>query len=322
MSGMRALFDLMAEQHGVATTSQARALGISRRVELRMLATGSLQSPARDVLTAGGAPITFEGRAMAAVLSPGVTAVSHGAAARLHGLDGFERHETVDVIGCQGANPHPALGTTVHYTRGPLLDHVVSVGKIPTMSIASTLALLAPDVGIGPTARALDSALRLGVPTDELRTVAQAWRRRGRSGPPALLMLLGERIDNRLPRSWFQRIAGRILATAGIRLVDEYPVRTRDGILLAELDLADPLRKVGVECQSWEWHATPTAQHRDARRKGMLRQLGWEIVDVWWSDLRHPERVISEVAYLLRSRSPNRHAERARSGRYQTTERD
>jgi very-short-patch-repair endonuclease len=318
---MRALFELMAEQHGVATSSQARALGISWRAERHMIASGSVQTPARDVLAAGGAPVTFEGRAMAAALSPGVTAISHGAAARLHGLDGFDRHETVDVIGGQGADPHPAPGTVLHYTRGPILEHTVLVEGIPTMSIASTLALLAPHVGIGPTARALDSALRIGVCVDELRTVAQGWRRRGRSGPPALLMLLGERVDNRLPRSWFQRIAGRVLAAAGIRLVDEYPVRDRNGVLLAELDLADPVRKVGVECQSWQWHASPTAQHRDARRKGMLRQLGWEIVDVWWSDLRHPDRIIGEVMYLLRARDPNCHPQPTDSGRRRPTER-
>jgi very-short-patch-repair endonuclease len=102
------------------------------------------------------------------------------------------------------------------------------------------------------------------------------------------------------------------LAAAGVRLVDELPVRDHRGILLAELDLADPRHKVGVECQSWEWHATPSAQHRDARRRGMLRQLGWEIVDVWWSDLHHPERVIAEVLYLIRQRS--RPSDHARSG--------
>ena len=101
--------------------------------------------------------------------------------------------------------------------------------------------------------------------------MATAWRRRGRAGPPALLMLLGERVDHRLPRSWFQRLAKGVLARAGVRLVDEYPVRDGRGILLAELDLADPERRVGVECQSWQWHATPTAQHRDARRRGTLR---------------------------------------------------
>jgi very-short-patch-repair endonuclease len=312
---MKELFELMAGQHGVATSSQARALGLSRRAEVRMIARGILTSPARDVLAAGGAPVTFEGRAMAAVLSPGVTAVSHGAAARLHGLDGFDRYDRVDVIGGQGANPHPAPGTLIHYTRGPILDHVVAVEKIPVMSIPSTLALLAPWVGIGPTAKALDSALRMGLSAEELRTVALTWRRPGRRGPPALLMLLGERVDNRLPRSWFQRVAARVLAAAGIRLIHEYPVRDRHAILLAELDLAEPARKVGIECQSWQWHANPTAQHRDARRKGTLRRLGWEIVDVWWSDLRNPQRVIDEVLYLLRSRDPSCRSDSTGSGR-------
>jgi very-short-patch-repair endonuclease len=302
---MKELFELMAGQHGVASTKQARAAGVTWRAERRLVEQGAVTSPYPDVLAAAGAPVTFHRRAMAAALSPGVVAVSHGAAARLHRLDGFDRHEVVDVIGRRGAHLHRDLQTDLHYTRGDVADHILRVESIPVLSIAATLALLAPAVGIGPTARALDSALRLGVSTEELRTVAQSWRRRGRAGPPALLMLLGERVDARLPRSWFQRVAGRVLAAAGIRLVDEYPVRDQRGVLLAELDLADPARKVGVECQSWEWHATPTAQHRDARRRGMLRQLGWEIVDVWWSDLQHPDRVIAEVLYLLRTRSPS-----------------
>jgi hypothetical protein len=318
---VKALFELMAGQHGVASTSQSRSLGLTRREELRLLERGILYAPLPGVLAVAGAPVTFRGRAMAATLGAGVTAVSHGAAARLHGLDGFDRHETVDVIARCGSNPHAAPGIDVHYTRGPLRDHTVRVEGIRVMSVASTLALMAPDLGIGPTARALDSALRAGVTAAELRLVAQAWRQRGRPGPPALLMLLGERVDNRLPWSWFQRVAARVLASVGIRLVEEYPVRAPNGVLLAELDLADPAGKVGVECQSWQWHATPTAQHRDARRKGMLRQLGWEIVDVWWSDLRAPDRVIMEILYLLRSRRSNWARESAAAGRFQPSER-
>lgn len=302
MGGMRELFTLMAEQHGVASCVQARQLGLSAKAEATRLADGALASPLPGVLTAAGAPVTFDGRAMAAALSPGVVAVSHSAAARLHGLDGFEDAETVDVLGRRGAHLHHSLGVAVHFTRGALDDHVVRVGPIPVLSVAATLALLAPAVGIGRTARALDSALRVGVDSEELRRVAVQWRRRGRSGPPAMLMLLGERVDQRLPRSWFQRLASRVLLSAGIRLVDEFPIRDARGILLAELDLADPVRKVGVDGQSWQWHATPAAQHQDARRRGALRQLGWEIVDVWWSDLHHPERVVAEITYLLRSR--------------------
>ncbi|HEU4840346.1 MAG TPA: hypothetical protein VFT09_02860 [Ilumatobacteraceae bacterium] len=312
---MQALFELMSTQHGVATTAQARTAGVSRRVEQRLVRDGAIAHVGPDVLVVGGAEVTFHRRAMAAALSTGVTAISHGAAARLHGLDAFGDHDAVDVLGTRGAKPHRRLGVTVHLTRGDIGPHVAPVAGIPTLTIPATLALLAPSVGIGRTARALDSALREGVTTEELRTVATQWRRRGRAGPPALLMLLGERVDHRLPRSWFQRLAKGVLTRAGVRLVDEYPVRDRRGILLAELDLADPQRRVGVECQSWQWHATPTAQHRDARRRGALRQLGWEIVDVWWSDLRHPDRVISELTYLLRSRTPDRQPDPARSGR-------
>jgi hypothetical protein len=299
----------MAEQHGVATTVQARELGISRRVERRRIEDGTLWMPFPGVLAAGGAPITFASRALAAAWSPGVAAISHAAAARLHGLDGFDERSVpddapIDVIGHRGAALHHSLGARPHFTRGALDEHVTTVTGIPVLTVAATLALLAPAVGLGPTARALDSALRLGVPIDELRAVAEAWRQRGRSGPPVLLHLLDERVDSRLPRSWFQRVAGRVLERAGIRLVDEYPVRDARGVLLAELDLADPARRVGVECQSWRWHATPAAQHRDARRRGVLRQLGWEIVDVWWSDLRQPDRVLAELLHLLHTRTP------------------
>lgn len=311
----------MSGQHGIATTTQARALGLTRRVERGLLARGLLAEPLPGVLAAAGVEMTFERRAMAAALGPGVMAVAHGAAARLHELDGFERHECVDVIGVNGAAPHPALRAEFHQTRGPVGDHVVEVTGIPVLSIPLTLALLAPIAGIGPTARALDAALRRGVEVDELRAVARAWRRRGRSGPPALLMLVGERVDQRLPRSWFQRLAKRVLERSGIRLVDEYPVRDHRGTLLAELDLADPARKVGVECQSWRWHSSADAQHRDARRRGVLRQLGWEIVDVWWSDLRHPDRVVAEITYLLRTRPPSCTSGSAGAGRSLSAER-
>ena len=201
---MEALFKLMSRQHGVATCAQARCLGISRRVELRRLEDGTLWSPFPGVLAAGGAPVTFEGRAMAAAWSPGVIALSHGSAATLHELDGFAGVDArasstpIDVIGRRGALLHHTLRATPHYTRGALDDHVTTVGPIPVLTVPATLALLAPAVGIGPTARALDSALHMGVTSQELRTVARAWRQRGRSGPSALLMLLDGRGDQRL----------------------------------------------------------------------------------------------------------------------------
>ena len=56
---------------------------------------------------------------------------------------------------------------------------------------------------------------------------------------------------------------------------------------------------IAVECQSWEWHSTPSAQVRDARRKRRLRLLGWEIVDVWYADLDRIDGVVEELVYLI-----------------------
>jgi hypothetical protein len=298
---MRALFELMAAQHGVVSTAQARALGVSRRVERRLVRDGIVAAPCSGVLAAGGVALSFHGRARAATLTGGITAVSHGAAARLHGLDAFGRHDTVDVLAPRGAHPQPHLGVTVHRTRGDIGPHVTEVAGIPTLTVPATLALLAPVAGIAATGRALDSALRRGVSAEELRAVATAWRRRGRAGPPALLMLLGERVDHGLPPTWFRRVAAGVQARCGVPLVAHHPVRDRRGLLLAELDLAAPERRVGVEAQRWQWRATPTARQRDELRRAALHRLGWAVVEVWWSDLHRTDGVVAELTALLRS---------------------
>ena len=297
------LFEVMAAQHGVASSVQARASGVESHAENALVRRGVLRRPTAGVLVSPAAPRTWHQRAMEAVLAPGCAVLSHGAAARLHGLDGFDRYEFVDVLCRKGWWPHPPAGTITHFTRG--LTDVADRAEddaIRTLTVPATLTLLAPSSGLGRTARALDSALRLGTDLDELREVANRWKRRGRPGPPTLLMLLDERDGRRLPRSWFQRLAKQVLERSGIRLVEEHPVHDERGVLIAELDLAEPRRRVGIECQSWRWHATPDAQHRDARRRGVLRTLGWEIVDVWWRDLDCPDRITAELHHLLTTR--------------------
>jgi hypothetical protein len=298
-----AVYASMAGRHGVTRSAAARHSGLTRRSENGLVRAGVLHRPTGGVLVSASAPATWEQRAMTAVSAPGRAVLSHGAAARLHGLDAFDRYDLVDVICRKGWWPDPPAGTITHFTRGLTSpDDITEVDSIRTLTVGATLALLSPSCGIGRTARALDSALRLGHTIDDLREVATRWRRRGRPGPAALSMLLDERDGRTLPRSWFQRLAKKAFQTSGIRLLDEYPVVDARGVLLAELDLAEPLRKVGIECQSWAWHATPDAQHRDARRKGALRRMGWEIIDVWWRDLEKPARVRAELDHLLSTR--------------------
>ena len=286
----------MSEQHGAASCAQARQLGVDRRALRRLLRDGAIESPNPGVLIAGGSPPTFHRRAMAAALSPGVTAISHRAAARLHRLDGFEAADDLDVIVGRGANPHIGDGAVVHRSRADLADHVATVDGIPVLTIAATLALLAPLAVPSLTTRAVQSALARGVSTAELRAVATAWRRRGRAGPAALLAMLCDSDDDRLPRGWFRQLAARVFARFGVRLVDRYVVGDAGGVVLVELDLADPLRRVGVA----------DGRAGDALRRARLRQCGWDVVDVWWHDRHQPDRVIGELATRLAARSPTR----------------
>jgi hypothetical protein len=116
--------------------------------------------------------------------------ISHGAAARLHGLDGFDGHEPVDILCKKGSWPgHPGIVIT-HFTRGLTDDDVVDIDGIPVLSVPTTLALLRPHSGTEATIRAIASAVRDGWPLIELRSTAARWRTRGRPGPSFCIEVL------------------------------------------------------------------------------------------------------------------------------------
>jgi hypothetical protein len=115
---------------------------------------------------------------------------------------------------------------------------------------------------------------------------------------------LEDRVSRRLPRSWFEHLARRVLAQLGVVMEHEYPLRDAAGRIVASLDLAAPDLKLGVECQSWAHHGTMTAAYRDTRRKRVVRRLGWEIIEVWWWDLHRPDEILTEVS-AARARQRN-----------------
>jgi hypothetical protein len=176
---------------------------------------------------------------------------------------------------------------------------VTKVLAIPTTNAAATLCLLPQVVENARVAQALDYVLRTGSSPRWIRQTGVRLRRRGLHGPNVLLELLSDRVNRRLPRSWFERLGKAVFDRAGITLEHEHPVRDSSGRILASLDLANPALQVGVECQSWAEHGSPGQQYGDVRRRRMLRALGWEIVDVWWWDLKRPSEVVSEVVAAL-----------------------
>lgn len=163
---------------------------------------------------------------MAATLAvPGAVACGR-TAARLHSLDGFRWFDQVKIAVPRGSRVVKVDG--VKYTRmNPLTaEDWLMVNGILVTTVAVTLIHLA--AGGHNAGKAMDDALRRGNKPHELREVFQRWKGRGVKGPSIVLELLADRVDRRLPRSWFQRMAKELFASEGISLVDEWPSPRRE----------------------------------------------------------------------------------------------
>jgi hypothetical protein len=292
------IHELMAGQHGAATTNQVRE-SLRWDQQQSLVADRVWKRDVARVVTSRSSRATWHQRVMVATLATRGVA-SHATAARLHGLDGFQRSSELHVTLRYDQRRHHHPGATVHVSRTLDRSDQLPIKGIPTVIVPVCLLQIAEH---SPAAmiKALEGSMRDGISPTWIRQVAARYDRPGRSATSRVLRALDERVDGTLPRSWFQRIASRLLADAGIETVDEYPIY-EGRRLLAQLDLAVPDLRVGLECQSWQWHATPEAQRLDAARKRRLRRLGWEILDLWWSDLDRIDDVLATLQVAIADR--------------------
>lgn len=188
---MREFFHFLRDHDGVAHSSTVRGFGVTWHREQRLVDAGVLDRPASRVVRCVAVAPSWRQRCRIATLAPGRGVISHGAAARLHGLDGFADHDRVDLLCHKGAWPGRPGEVITHFSRGLTDADVVDVDGIRVLSVPATLALLAPHGGPERTGRAVAAALRTGWTVEQLRAGALRWRRRGRPGPGALLHALG-----------------------------------------------------------------------------------------------------------------------------------
>ena len=219
MDGLHDLFLLAERQHGLFSDDDRRRLGVPRAVVVRRVRQGSVERLTRRVLRLVGSPRTPEQRVLAGVLDAGPFAVaSHGAAAWLWGLPGFE-HPQVEVSQLRVANRRPSTLAVVHRPVLLLPHHVTQVRSITTMSLVHTIFQLAGILHRGRTARIVDTVVgrhphvlpALHAALDELAV-------RGKPGIAPMREILGERpIGVRRPESGLERQVNRILVRAGER---------------------------------------------------------------------------------------------------------
>lgn len=152
-----------------------------------------------------------------------------------------------------------------------------------------------------------DSALRSGeVTQDELVEAALALSTTGRR---AALRVAGA-ADGRAANP-FESVLRAIALEAGLifepqRVIDEAGFRCRP-------DLVDAERRIVVEADSYEFHASREALARDCRRYTALVVRGWRVVRFTWREVMfEPDYVRSTLVALVHD--PPRQAPRAGSG--------
>jgi hypothetical protein len=216
----------------------------------------------------------------------------------VHRVDGFDDVRAFHVMVPRGARLKAPSWVQVHTSRRWESTTAVTAAGLRCSDPLTSLVMAPPHTTRAHLQQGVDHLLRQGTEPAQLMEIVEHWRGSGVDGSGVVGRLLAAQIGKPLPRSWFERLARRLLALTGLHLVHEHPVTLADGRTVV-IDLAAPEAKVGVECQSLRHHGAPREMRRDERRRLDLRAVDWELVMAWWTDLRRIDRVAADVAVAI-----------------------
>jgi hypothetical protein len=209
--------------------------------------------------------------------------LSHRGGTYFWGMDG------VDEMILEWSIPHSGRNTTELVHRRRRFDdlEVVERGGIYVTSVAQTLADLGAVCDADIVERAVESALRKQLVTeDHLRAFAIS-RARSRHGGPTLRAVLDRRRRGELPTgSDIETICLQVYRRAGLVAHRQWEVRDAGGVLLGRGDFGFPPKAFISEVDGLESHDLSARQH-DYNRQAAIENLGYSFrrftrEDVLW----------------------------------------
>jgi very-short-patch-repair endonuclease len=294
-----------ASHHAVLTRRQAADLEVSPSYLDRLRAQGMVTEPTRGVLVATWSPPTWGQRLYVATrASGGEVTVSHRSAAALHRVDGFEPDQ-VEVTVRKGRRLR-LDDVVVHQTTRPWSeDDRIVIDSIVCTSMARTLVDLPNVASDVEMRRAIDDFERRGLSLRWLESTARRLHRPGQRGSGLVLREIDQRRrEGRVPDSWFERLVEACLVPSRFPpITRQHPVFDDAGVLIARLDLAIPVVRVGIEAHSRRFHTGEHRERMDERRDTRLAAAGWEVQYVGWSDVARPERVARSIELVVERRA-------------------
>jgi very-short-patch-repair endonuclease/predicted transcriptional regulator of viral defense system len=279
---------LATSQHGVVSSAQLRAYGLSRAAISRWASAGRLHRILPRVYAVGHAALSIEGRLFAGLLYAGPRAVlSHTTAAWVWSL--IETEPTrihVTVPGRRRSLPN----VRIHHSRN--VDPVHSPG-LPVTSVVRTLLDLAGVVTFRQLRRALAEADYRGLlNADELAAVLG----RGRPGSGALSRALAVHLPE-LAQT-LSVLEERFLELCEMSGLPIPRLNAKIGRLRVDALWRD--QAVAVELDGASAHGGWAAIKRDRDREMALRAKGLRVVRYSWDQVTNrPDEVAADLRRLL-----------------------
>lgn len=294
---LAAIMRVASRQEGVVSRRQALRAGVTDRRLAALRAAGALESDVPGVVRVPGAWSWRQPLWVARLVVGPSLRVSHGSAARIFELEGFERSAAAVTI------PHgrrirlPA--TEVHRSTDIDGERCILRDGLAVTNPTRTLVDLGGTVSEAQLEVAVDDALRRGLTSDDrLWEAIERLGRPGRSGVPQLRSLLVARGDrDGTPETGFETHLLRALRAGGLPAPTvQYEIREPDGTLVMRVDAAYVPEKIGIEADSKRWHATDARFEDDREKRASAAALGWTIIPVTYRQVTtRPEWVAGAV---------------------------
>ena len=290
----RRLASIAARQHQLLTIDDVRRAGGSHHHATTRVDAGRWRRVDHGVYLMASAPMPWEVRLHATVLSSGGIA-SHFAAGRLWELPGFGR-----------AGPEITVPRGTRYRRPQVRVHestdldrcrVLERSGIPVTDPDRTLLDAARFVGVPRLARTVEAARRNELITwSSLIDCLARHARRGRPGVRRLraVILLGAHREEVTDTDMELLVLGLIREAALPEPALHHRVMDGDRFV-AEVDLAYPAWQIAIECDG-DVHLLPEVHERDLARQNDLLLCGWTLLRFTFERVRdRPLSVTAEV---------------------------
>ena len=294
---------LATRQHSLVAAWQLYGLGASRTEVDRIRQGRRWSTLTPRVLALRGSPATVERDLMAAVLdaSPGAV-VSQASSAALWGAPGC-RPLPIHVLRHRGIARRTSPLCRVHEVVDLLPSHVRLIRGIPLTSPARTVFDLAYVFHPNRLERLLDwfwsERLLDGTTLD--RTVAEL-AERGRSGSTLMRELAEVRGPTYVPpSSALERRFEQVLAERCLPPMRRQ-VNTGGEQWSGRVDYRDQHLPLVVEVQSERHHAALVDRAADTVRRTRLEDDGFEVIEVWDTEVWHDADVVADRVRAARRR--------------------